>query len=121
MLDLHSSLQHVLRQMLQCLQQTVHLHLVVDIVGNLSITNFWKPSGVGFGCVAYNVFNVFLVLYVWDTNNDINPELEKSQTLSVHDICRAHQLQKMLVTVCRRLECKCTITISRMGLRYEWD
>ncbi len=35
---------------------------------------FPETSGVGFGCVADNVFNVFLVLYMWDTNNDVNPE-----------------------------------------------
>ncbi len=29
------------------------------LVGNLSTTNFWKPSGVGFGCVADNVFNYY--------------------------------------------------------------
>ncbi len=49
---------------------------------NLSMTNFQKLSGVSFGCVADNVFNVFLFLYMLDTNNDVNPELEKSQSLS---------------------------------------
>ncbi len=28
-------------------------------VGNLSTTNFWKPSGVGFGRVTDNVFNYY--------------------------------------------------------------
>ncbi len=27
---------------------------------NMFTTNFWKPSGVGFGCVSDNVFNLFL-------------------------------------------------------------
>ncbi len=76
---------------------------------NLSTTNFQKPSGVGFGCVADNVFNVFLVSYVLDTNSDVNPELEKSRTFSVREICRAHQIRKMLVAVCPRLERKCTM------------
>ncbi len=50
MMDLHSSL----RQLSQCPRQTVHF------VGDLSTINFRKPSGVGLGCVADNVFNVFL-------------------------------------------------------------
>ncbi len=75
------------------------------------MTNFRKPSGVGFGCVAGNVFDVFLVLYMSDTNNEVNPELEKSRTFSVHDICRAHQIWKMLATVCCRLKCKCTMNV----------
>ncbi len=29
-------------------------------VGNISVTNFRKPSDVGFGCVSDNVFNLFL-------------------------------------------------------------
>ncbi len=72
-------------------------------------------SGVSFGCVADNIFNVFLVLYMSDTNNDVNPELEKSRTFSVRDICSAHQIQKMLATVCCRHECKRTITIQTVS------
>ncbi len=49
-----------LRQMLQYPRQTVHLHYIADIVGNMSTTNFRKPCGVGFRCVSDNVFNLFL-------------------------------------------------------------
>ncbi len=111
-----------LRQMLQCPRQTVHLYCVADIVGNLSATNFRKPRSVGFGCVADNVFNVFLVLYVSDTNNDVNPGLEKSRTFSFYDICHAHQIRKMLATVCHQLQCKCITSFATTLLLHEtWE
>ncbi len=73
---------------------------VAMYVTNCSFTlgrrHSWKPVYNKFPeteWCADNVFNVFLVLYMSNTNNDVNPELEKSRTFSIRDICRVHYIR----------------------------